>query len=354
MDEFIPSHAEPEPVSSLHIMLSHIQIETPISTASAFVGSIGKAHFSDLAKAKAPAPAQVKAATSPLFSTVEAEDVMKSAAIKTVEQYVEERGGDRPIKKVLIANNGMAATKAIISMRQWAYMELGDERAIQFVAMATPEDMKANAEFIRLADEYVEVPGGVNRNNYANVEVIARIAREQGVDGVWPGWGHASENPLLPKTLTEMGIKFIGPTAPVMSVLGDKIAANILAQTANVPSIPWSGSFGGPDDGPLQANLNEEGTIPPEIFEKATCRTVEEAIEAAERIGYENGIMIKASEGGGGKGIRFVDNEDDLRNSFVQVQSEVVGSPIFIMQLCKNAAIWKSRLLEISMVMQLP
>jgi len=337
LDEFIPSHAEPEPVSSLHIMLSHIQIETPISTASAFVGSIGKAHFSDLAKAKAPAPAQVKAATSPLFSTVEAEDVMKSAAIKTVEQYVEERGGDRPIKKVLIANNGMAATKAIISMRQWAYMELGDERAIQFVAMATPEDMKANAEFIRLADEYVEVPGGVNRNNYANVEVIARIAREQGVDGVWPGWGHASENPLLPKTLTEMGIKFIGPTAPVMSVLGDKIAANILAQTANVPSIPWSGSFGGPDDGPLQANLNEEGTIPPEIFEKATCRTVEEAIEAAERIGYENGIMIKASEGGGGKGIRFVDNEDDLRNSFVQVQSEVVGSPIFIMQLCKNA-----------------
>lgn len=63
----------------------------------------------------------------------------------------------------------------------------------------------------------------------------------QGVDAVWPGWGHASENPRLPSRLAAEGIKFIGPTAPVMSVLGDKIAANILAQTAKVPSIPWSG-----------------------------------------------------------------------------------------------------------------
>jgi biotin carboxylase len=55
-------------------------------------------------------------------------------------------------------------------------------------------------------------------------------------------WGHASENPKLPNTLKAKGIKFIGPTGPVMSVLGDKIAANILAQTAKVPSIPWSGT----------------------------------------------------------------------------------------------------------------
>ncbi|CAB9498987.1 Acetyl-CoA carboxylase 1 [Seminavis robusta] len=275
---------------------------------------------------------QDAAATSPLFMSAVAE-----SGTKTVEEYIKDRGGNRVIKKVLIANNGMAATKSILSMRQWAYMELGDERAIQFVAMATPEDMKANAEFIRLADEYIEVPGGVNRNNYANVDVICRIAQEQGVDAVWPGWGHASENPKLPETLTKLGIKFIGPPAPVMSVLGDKIAANILAQTANVPSIPWSGSFGGEDDGPLKADLTDEGTIPDETFEKATCRNVEEAIVAAEKIGYEEGLMIKASEGGGGKGIRFVDNEVDLRNAFIQVQNEVVGSPVFIMQLCKNA-----------------
>jgi len=277
------------------------------------------------------------AQTASALSAATLDPPAASATSQTVEDYVQARGGNRVIRKVLIANNGMAATKSILSMRQWAYMEFGDERAIQFVAMATPEDLKANAEFIRLADTFVEVPGGKNLNNYANVEVITKIAKEQGVDAVWPGWGHASENPKLPNTLNSMGIKFIGPTGPVMSVLGDKIAANILAQTAKVPSIPWSGSFGGPDDGPLQANLNEEGTIPEEIFELGTARTVDEAVEAAARIGYENGIMIKASEGGGGKGIRFVDNEDDLRNAYVQVTNEVIGSPIFIMQLCKNA-----------------
>lgn len=271
--------------------------------------------------------------TALLMSAVE-ESTTSAGAL---EDYVTSRGGDRVIKKILIANNGMAATKSIISMRQWAYMELGDEKAIQFVAMATPEDLKANAEYIRLADSFVEVPGGKNLNNYANVDVICQIAKEQGVDAVWPGWGHASENPRLPNTLDEMGIKFIGPTGPVMSVLGDKIAANILAQTALVPSIPWSGSYGGPNDGPLQAELNEEGTIPDDIFEQATCRDVEEAVVAAQRIGYENGIMIKASEGGGGKGIRFVENEADLRNAYVQVSNEVIGSPIFLMQLCKNA-----------------
>jgi len=271
------------------------------------------------------------------MSTMEEAVTTTSTGSSALEDYVKARGGNLPIKKILIANNGMAATKSILSMRQWAYMELGDEKAIKFVAMATPEDLKANAEFVRLADSFVEVPAGKNLNNYANVDVITKIAQEQGVDAVWPGWGHASENPKLPNTLKAMGIKFIGPTGPVMSVLGDKIAANILAQTAKVPSIPWSGSYGGPDDGPLQAELTEEGTIPDDTFEMATCRTVDEAVEAAKKIGYENGIMIKASEGGGGKGIRFVDNEEDLKNAYIQVQNEVIGSPIFLMQLCKNA-----------------
>ena len=197
-----------------------------------------------------------------LFSTLEEPAV----GTKTMEQYVKERGGDRVIKKVLIANNGMAATKSILSMRQWAYMELGDEKAVQFVAMASPEDIKANAEFVRLADSFVEVPGGSNANNYANVPLITKIAEEQGVDAVWPGWGHASEKPELPEALEAIGVKFIGPTAPVMSVLGDKIAANILAQTAKVPSIPWSGSFGGDNDGPIMAKLTADGRIPKEDF----------------------------------------------------------------------------------------
>jgi acetyl-CoA carboxylase/biotin carboxylase 1 len=70
----------------------------------------------------------------------------------------------------------MAATKAIISMRRWAYNEIGDENAIEFLVMATPEDLKANAEFIRYADDFVEVPGGSNKNNYANVSLSTSLS----------------------------------------------------------------------------------------------------------------------------------------------------------------------------------
>eukprot|EP00931_Biecheleriopsis_adriatica_P052507 TRINITY_DN3055_c0_g1_i3.p1 TRINITY_DN3055_c0_g1~~TRINITY_DN3055_c0_g1_i3.p1 ORF type:complete len:2157 (-),score=543.39 TRINITY_DN3055_c0_g1_i3:77-6547(-) len=248
--------------------------------------------------------------------------------VKKLEEYVKAKGGNKVLKKILIANNGMAATKAIISMRQWAYLELGLDNVFEFVAMATKDDLNANAEFIRLANTFVEVPEGKNLNNYANVDLICKIAKEQGVDAVWPGWGHASENPALPKKLNEMGVTFIGPPSPVMSVLGDKIAANILAQTAGVPSIPWSG------DG-LQANLSEDGTIPDEIFKQGCVYTVEEAKEAAKRIGFP--IMIKASEGGGGKGIRMVQKEEEIESAFIQVQNEQVGSPIFMMQLCQGA-----------------
>ncbi|CAM9556080.1 unnamed protein product, partial [Phaeothamnion confervicola] len=212
--------------------------------------------------------------------------------------YIKARGGSLVIRKVLLANNGMASTKAILSMRQWAYLELGDEKAIEFVVMATPEasqrsllllqpqesDLAANAEFIRLADAIVEVPGGSNRNNYANVDLIVEVAKKEKVDAVWPGWGHASENPRLPTQLTAAGIKFIGPTAPVMAVLGDKIAANILAQTAKVPSIPWSGQG-------LTADLTDG---PPVIVPKETFTQMERAAQRlTQNIGYRGAGTVE-------------------------------------------------------------
>ena len=126
---------------------------------------------------------------------------------------------DTPLgwRKVLIATNGMAATEPILPMRRRARIELGDERAIQFVAMATPEDLKANAEFVRPADSIVEEPGGDDPDKYVNVDVIVKIAQEQKVDAVWPGWGHASDNPSLPDTLDKLGIKLIGPIDPKIS-----------------------------------------------------------------------------------------------------------------------------------------
>ena len=79
------------------------------------------------------------------------------------------------IQKVLIANNGIGAVKCIRSVRKWAYDTFGDERSITFVVMATPEDLRANAEYIRMGDEIVDVPGGSNNNNYANVKLIVEV-----------------------------------------------------------------------------------------------------------------------------------------------------------------------------------
>ena len=108
--------------------------------------------------------------------------------------------------------------------------------------MATPEDLKINAEYIRMADRYVEVPGGTNNNNYANVDLIVDVAERAGVHAVWAGWGHASENPRLPETLAANKIVFIGPPGSAMRSLGDKISSTIVAQHAEVPCMPWSGT----------------------------------------------------------------------------------------------------------------
>ena len=99
---------------------------------------------------------------------------------ESVAEYVEKRGGTKVIERVLIANNGIAAVKGIRSIRQWAYQMFGDVNSIQFVVMATPEDIKANAEYIRMADQFEEVPGGSNNNNYANVPLIVDIAERNG------------------------------------------------------------------------------------------------------------------------------------------------------------------------------
>jgi len=97
------------------------------------------------------------------------------AAISEVDEFCNALGGNRPIHSILIANNGMAAVKFIRSVRSWANETFGTEKAILLVAMATPEDMRINAEHIRIADQFVEVPGGTNNNNYANVQLIVEV-----------------------------------------------------------------------------------------------------------------------------------------------------------------------------------
>lgn len=108
------------------------------------------------------------------------------SSYKSVSEFVLRNGGNRVIKKILVANNGLAAVKGIRSIRKWAYNTFLNERAIEFIVMATPDDLKANAEFIKMADHFVKVPGGTNNNNYANVDLIVEIAERYSVDvRVW-------------------------------------------------------------------------------------------------------------------------------------------------------------------------
>uniref|UniRef100_A0A7N1A1T5 Acetyl-CoA carboxylase n=1 Tax=Kalanchoe fedtschenkoi TaxID=63787 RepID=A0A7N1A1T5_KALFE len=263
--------------------------------------------------------------------------IRNQATISEVDKFCQALGGKKPIHSILIANNGMAAVKFIRSVRTWAYETFGSEKAILLVAMATPEDMRINAEHIRIADQFVEVPGGTNNNNYANVQLIVEMAEITRVDAVWPGWGHASENPELPDALDAKGIVFLGPPSVSMGALGDKIGSSLIAQAADVPTLPWSGSH---VKIPTESCLV---TIPDEVYREACVYTTEEAIASCQVVGYP--AMIKASWGGGGKGIRKVHNDEEVKALFKQVQGEVPGSPIFIMKVASQ-----SRHLEVQLL----
>ncbi|TPP57237.1 Acetyl coa carboxylase [Fasciola gigantica] len=166
----------------------------------------------------------------------------KKIRFTSPSEFVLQSGGTRVIEKILIANNGIAAVKCMRSLRKWAYATFRNSEALLFVCMATPEDVQANAEYIKMANKTVMVPGGSNVNNYANVELILQTAVTNEVDAVWAGWGHASENPQLPEALSKHNIAFLGPNHYAMWALGDKVASTILAESANVPTLPWSGS----------------------------------------------------------------------------------------------------------------
>ncbi len=123
----------------------------------------------------------------------------------------------------------------------------------------------------------------------------------------------------------------MGPGEHAMWLLGDKIASSIVAQTAGVPTLPWSGSG-------VTAEMPEGShkiRVPKELYSRACIETLEAGLNEAQKIGYP--VMIKASEGGGGKGIRKAESDEEFRKQYPQVALEVPGSPIFIMKLARNA-----------------
>jgi acetyl-CoA carboxylase/biotin carboxylase 1 len=136
------------------------------------------------------------------------------------------------------------------------------------------------------------------------------------------GRGHASENPRLPESLaaSKQKIIFIGPPGSAMRSLGDKISSTIVAQSAKVPCMDWSGS------GIDETILSADGfvTVADDVYQKACVSDWEDGLIKAEKIGYP--VMIKASEGGGGKGIRMVQGPEAFKQSFGAVLGEVPGS----------------------------
>ena len=185
-------------------------------------------------------------------------------------------------RKILIANRGEIAVRIIRAAR-----ELG----IETVAVYSTADKEALHTL--LADEAVCIGPAKSTESYLNMSAVLSAAVLTGAEAIHPGFGFLSENSKFATMCEEVGIKFIGPSAKVMDLMGDKINARKQMIKAGVPVIPGS-------DG--------------EVY------TAEEALEIAERIGYP--VMLKASAGGGGKGIRKVEKPEDLVAAFESASSE--------------------------------
>ncbi|WP_048763507.1 acetyl-CoA carboxylase biotin carboxylase subunit [Streptococcus cristatus] len=185
-------------------------------------------------------------------------------------------------RKILIANRGEIAVRIIRAAR-----ELG----IDTVAVYSTADKEALHTL--LADEAVCIGPAKSTDSYLNMNAVLSAAVLTGAEAIHPGFGFLSENSKFATMCEEVGIKFIGPSGAAMDLMGDKINARAQMIKAKVPVIPGS-------DGEVH--------------------TSEEALEVAEKIGYP--VMLKASAGGGGKGIRKVEKPEDLVAAFESASSE--------------------------------
>ncbi len=188
-----------------------------------------------------------------------------------------------PIKKLLVANRSEIATRVFRSAH-----ELG----IRTVAIYSHEDRFALHRF--KADEAYPI-GKVGEpiRSYLDIDGIVKVCLENQVDAVHPGYGFLSENADFAEALQKAGIRFVGPTVDALKRLGDKVAARAIAKSVGVPVLEGS---------------------------QHAVRSLEEALSSAQSLGYP--IMLKASKGGGGRGMRVVETADQLPPSLEQAQRE--------------------------------
>jgi len=190
------------------------------------------------------------------------------------------------MNKVLIANRGEIARRVIRTLKK-----------MNIKSVAVYSDADANAPFVLEADEAVHIGASPSAESYLVQDRILKVAQDLGVDGIHPGYGFLSENADFSEKVRAAGIKFIGPSAKAMQTMGDKLSAKQAVKGFNVPLVP------GVDRAVTDFN---------------------EAKQIAVQVGFP--VLIKASAGGGGKGMRLVEHEEDMQEQMQMAQSEARSS----------------------------
>ncbi len=185
-------------------------------------------------------------------------------------------------KKVLIANRGEIAVRIIRACKEWGIS-----------TVAVHSDVDSEAMHVRLADESVCIGSHQPQNSYLNISSIMSAVDLTGAEAIHPGYGFLSENSKFAEVVQKHGIKFIGPSSKLIAEMGDKIQAKKIAKENGLPVI--EGSEGG-------------------------VKSISEAKSLCKEIGYP--ILIKAAAGGGGKGMKVVEKEEDLENLFLTAKTE--------------------------------
>lgn len=205
------------------------------------------------------------------------------------------------MKKILIANRGEIASRIIKTCRKLS---------IQTVAVHSEAD--AHMPFVKLADESFSIGPGPVQQSYLQADTIIEIALKTNADAIHPGYGLLSENADFARKVEEAGLVFIGPDAETIRLMGDKIASRTKMKQAGVPVVP------GTDEG---------------------VATLEDAIIAAQHIGYP--IMLKASAGGGGIGMVRCENEQALSQHFQSIKTRAKAyfgnEVVFLEKFIENA-----------------
>ncbi|WP_048876635.1 acetyl/propionyl/methylcrotonyl-CoA carboxylase subunit alpha, partial [Saccharomonospora saliphila] len=190
-------------------------------------------------------------------------------------------------RRVAVVNRGEAAMRLIHAVR-----ECNADGGPQWETVALYTDVDRDATFVREADDAYCL-GPAARRPYLDLDVLERALVETGADAAWVGWGFVAEEAAFVELCDRLGVTFVGPGADAMRRLGDKIGAKLLAEEVGVPVAPWS---------------------------RGPVTDLDAAHTAAASIGYP--LMLKATAGGGGRGIRVVHSADELTDAYERTSSE--------------------------------